>query len=216
MVILLPGTTSSTVVHTAASVGPYIFSSVPAHTLLKLSARLSVSVSPPAITSFRPTAASRKLSFPRHICSREAVICTNCAPVSRMRPASSQGSIISSSSAITTGFPMASGKRDSTIKISNIILAVQSTGPVTEAISIFILANRLDRLRCRSMTPFGLPVEPEVNRTWIRSSPFIPVSSQGAAVSSSEESRGRAVLPCIFTRFSLSHSTIDAPAVSRI
>ena len=216
MVIRLPGTTSSAVVQTAASVGPYILSSVPWHTCRKSAARVSVRGSPPAITSFRPAAACRKVSFPRHICSLDAVICMNSAPVSRMRPASFQGSIISSSSAITTGFPRASGNRDSTIKISNIILAVQSTGPVTAAMRIFILANRLDRLRWRSMTPFGLPVEPEVNRTWIKSSPFIPVSSQAPVSVPFTGRRGSAVFCCIFSLFSSSHRTMAAPAVSRI
>ena len=179
MVISFPGATSSTVAHTAASVGPYIFSSRLSGQIRKnCSASVSVNGSPPEITSFRPDAAFRNASFPRHSCSREAVSCINFAPVAPISSASRQGSTISSSSAMTTGFPIASGNRLSTIKMSNIMLAVHSTGPFTSAMSIFMLANRLDRLRWRSMTPLGLPVEPEVNRTWIKSSPFTPVSSQ--------------------------------------
>ena len=65
--------------------------------------------------------------------------------------------------------PMARASRLSVMKISKTGVVAQIMGPVTPASTRVMLESRLDMLLWRIMTPLGLPVEPEVNSTLIRS-----------------------------------------------
>ena len=122
----------------------------------------------------RPGAAAQKASLPRQSRRREGVNCIIFTAYRSIRAAVSQGKSICSSSASTTGIPMASGSRLSVIKVSNTTLVVQRIGPSKPAIHSFMPPSRLDSAWWRSITPLGCPVEPEVYSTYIKSSP--PVS----------------------------------------
>ena len=121
-----------------------------------------VSASPAKIISLSFPAAPSNARFPRHICKREGVSCITAAFSASMSPAIFHGSIISSSSAMTTHRPRARGSKVSVIKVSNTIFVVQRMFPSTGANSSDTEVSRFERERCRSMTPLGRPVEPEV------------------------------------------------------
>ena len=112
----------------------------------------------------------------RHICRRAGVTWNISTSSWTIKSASFHGSIISSSSASTITFPIASGNRLSPIKLSNTTLVVHRIGPAARSNSSRILTYRLDTELCFSMTPFGLPVEPEVNITFTRSEPLTGTS----------------------------------------